>query len=489
MRVASDFDKVLPKLSGVCEAYGVAEFDCPTGRGHKSTYYPSTQEISCSDGECPEHELRNSLLMLNSDTPPRCDKSGQYMHDHRYCPSCLFWDRVQAAQQAERADAFLRELREQHLIQATRDGTVLSEALDRFPLHSAQEVSEREVVLDSLPGILGPPGTLTEVTGYRGSGKSLAIHGLAQAVAHGHKRMWGRPLRLHGPVLYVAREGRDGWTRRIKAWEAYHGEPAGEGVQFMHQSIDITRGDDLAALTTIVKHKAATVVVLDPVAMTGGGKEDEETYIAYRTSALALALATNTVVVLLTNTGHSVRTRGRNSSMLVDGVDVSLALVKDEKTGLVPVKSNKTRDTEDVDDLVLQFEGCGDTDPETGRFLSGVMVERDREEQLALAAEQEEKALEKARAVANAALTDRCACSVGALGTTTYPQGCPKGGATGDDMAEAAGIPRDDRDRSKRLSEIMQPLIRQGQVRKIGHTRGQRWHWGAEPKHRPESDA
>jgi hypothetical protein len=79
-------------------------------------------------------------------------------------------------------------------------------------------------------------------------------------------------------VVYVAREGIPGWTNRTRAWEAYHDREIGDGLLFMHDKLDILKEDDLAALSAILVHTKAVMLVLDPVSMTGGGKEDEENY-------------------------------------------------------------------------------------------------------------------------------------------------------------------------------------------------------------------
>ena len=141
------------------------------------------------------------------------------------------------------------------------------------------------------------------------------------------------------------------------------------------------------------------MLVLDPVSMTGGGKEDEENYQAYRAAALSLASERDLVVALLTNTGHAIRTRGRNSSMLVDGMDASVALVKDPKTGIVTVTDNKQRDMAGVGDLRLKFVGAGEMDEATGKHLSGVwapLTEDDKEELLAEEIERQRKRLNDA---------------------------------------------------------------------------------------------
>lgn len=403
--------------------------------------------------------------------PAVCRQAGDPAHASRQCVVC----RERELWVTEEGEQRVRNRKLERLQLAVSTG-LDSHALARLPLYPSSEVAARESLPDNLPGILGPGGTVTELTGYRGSGKSLFAHGLAQAVAHGFTEYVGLPLRLSGSVIYVAREGVPGWPRRVRAWVAHHGQRVGDGMQFIHDPIDITKPEDLAALAAIIAHTRAVMLVLDPVSMTGGHREDEENYQEYRAAALGLAMTHSINVVLLTNTGHAVRTRGRNSSMLVDGMDVSIALVKDEKTGIVEPVSNKERDMGKIGDLRMKFVGAGEIDPDTGKHLSGVLVQLTQEDKEELAREElarQMDELNKSLKLAKTAVLPRCSCSQTATGG-----GCEKGGATTAEVAAALGIDPADRERSKRVREALRPAVEHGYVRSIGKTQGLRWHYG-----------
>jgi hypothetical protein len=73
--------------------------------------------------------------------------------------------------------------------------------------------------------------------------------------------------------------------------------------------------------------------------------------------------------------------------MLVDGMDVSIALVNDEETGITKVVPNKGRDMAPLNDLRLKFVGAGEKDPDTREFLSGVVAPLTEEDKDAILAE------------------------------------------------------------------------------------------------------
>jgi hypothetical protein len=165
----------------------------------------------------------------------------------------------------------------------------------------------------------------------------------------------------------------------------------------------------------------------------------------------------------------------------VDGVDVSVALIKDEKTGLVDFFPNKGRDMGAIDDLQLKFVGAGEKDPDTDQFLSGVWVPLSDEEKKKQRAEklaEGVEALNRALNLATRVLLERCECPQGTSGAEKFPEGCDKGGATTATLAEELGLDLGDRKRSVRVKETLLPAIEQGLVRSVGQTQGLRWHWG-----------
>ena len=388
------------------------------------------------------------------------------------------WARLAANEELDRAWAEKQAL---DLKQAVEDGTALAEAQEMFPLVAARTVADRKIELDAIPGVLGPRGTVTEITGYRGAGKSLGTFGIAAAVGC-HQPTWqGLPVRDHGPVIYIAREGQAGWTRRVQAWEAYHHHRIEPGeVDFIERSLDVTRPHDLAALATMVRHHRAQAVVLDPTALTGGGDESYEQYSLLRRSAIELAADEKwkTRVILLTNSGHKDRTRGRNAAVLVDGADVSLAFVKQNEGQLnevIEVLTNKHRDTEPLV-LSLRFEGVGKIDPSTGKPLSGVLVKVGTDDRVHMEMQAVDDLWEKALAALREA---GCTCP-----EETYDPPCGHGIKPADFYA-ALGLHGEYA--SEKLKKGVRPLTRYDKIRTFGQTQGLRWHVGhaEQPKTSP----
>lgn len=442
------------------------------------------------EGGCDSARVRDELERLvgaRSIGVRPCPDAYRFEHQRGwdgYCPACEDYKAWTRLLREDRLREMYQAHRDQQRQRALLDGTALLEAQALLPFEAASLVAKREVPPDSLPGLLSQTGTATEWTGYRGSMKSLTALTVSAAIAEGQPEVFGLPLRLAGPVLYLAREGQPGWPRRLRAWEAFHERTAPDALLVEHEAFDITKDDDLAALVTLVHHHRAAMVVLDPVAMTGGGQEDQENYTEVRQGALDLAsnLRHPVLVLLLTNSGYAVRTRGRGSSTLVDGMDLSVSLVSDEHSGLVTVSPNKNRESAQVERLVLRFEGAGEVDPDDSRrFLSGVVVTVSEREQRRIRRAANDKAREAALGVVAPVLRERCVCPPGSSGTRRYPGGCPSGGATTEEMAHALGLPDGAEERrqwSRDVRAYLKPLTGDGTLRSTGHTKGLRWHWG-----------
>lgn len=269
---------------------------------------------------------------------------------------------------------------------------------ERFTVLSADDLRGVDALPDLVDGMVGPPGTLNMLNGYRGSMKSLTALGLAGAVGGGDTEVYGLAVTRACPVLYAYLEGASGLSRRLRAWEAHHSRPMA-GVHFIHGALDLKRPDDVRALALLSRKLGAGLVILDSVAKTGGGREDAEDFGAYRAGLEALRDATGAAVLVLHNSGHD-RSRARGHTTLVDGVDSAVVLVPRAATegGGTSVRDEKSRDTPALDDLQLAFEPAGPLNAATGKAWSGVVVRQTFTDSLntAMAAlnEAAEKALE-----------------------------------------------------------------------------------------------
>lgn len=273
------------------------------------------------------------------------------------------------------APAIVAEMDRQAFAAASAEGAEGdAELLGRFTVHVADDLREQAAMADIVESVVGPPGTLSMINGYRGSMKSLTTLGLAGAIATGMDTVYGLKVTAHVPVLYAYLEGASGLPRRLRAWEEYHGRPM-TGVHFIHDALNMRLPEDVRAMALLAKSVGAGVIVLDSVAKTGGGKEDAEDFGAYRAGLEALRDATGAAVLMLHNSGHD-KTRARGHSTLVDGVDSAVTLIPRALTegGGVSVKDEKSRDSKALDNFVVRFEGAGPLDVATQAPWSGVVV-------------------------------------------------------------------------------------------------------------------
>lgn len=247
-----------------------------------------------------------------------------------------------------------------------------------FTTYTADDIREQPMLPDMIDGLLGYQGTLNMVSGRRGSMKSLAAISIAGAVATGQRALWGLPVNVHGPVLYVYREGQQGLARRLVAWEDHYGTRL-DNVTFVHDAVNLREPEDVRRLALLTRSLGAVLVILDPVARTGGGKEDVEDFGNYRLGVEALRDHTGASVLLTHNAGHAQGNRGRGHSTLEDGMDscVSFAAQTDAQGGGVLLEDTKSRDGAPLPSIRLTFQPCGPVNPRTGEHWSGVPVVQD----------------------------------------------------------------------------------------------------------------
>ncbi|HYO18897.1 MAG TPA: AAA family ATPase [Dermatophilaceae bacterium] len=248
-----------------------------------------------------------------------------------------------------------------------------SDALARFQVFRPSDIRNNPIMPDMIEGLLGYQGSLNEFTGYLGSMKSLVLLSVCGAIAGGHAELWGLQVNVHGPVVLVYREGQQGITWRLNAWESYYGLMA-DNVVVIHDPMDMRRAEDVRDLAARVKAEEAVAVALDPVARTGGGAEDAEDFGAYRQGIEALRDATDASVIVNHNSGVHERARGRGHTTLPDGMDSIISFVKkrDDEGGGIALDNGKNRDQDALAGIRLMFHPCGPPNQKTGKPWSGV---------------------------------------------------------------------------------------------------------------------
>ena len=341
--------------------------------------------------------------------------------------------------EAERRVAFAKAL---------EDG---DEGESPFTTYVAGDVRGRTIEPDILDGVIAYQGSLNLIAGHRGSMKSLCGLSIAGAVASGQHSLWGLDINLNGPVLYVYREGQQGLTRRLVAWEAYHRRQM-KGVTFIHEPLDMREPEDVARLAILGKKLGAVLIILDPVARTGGGKEDAEDFGAYRLGLETLRDHTGAAVLVNHNTGHTAADRSRGHSTLEDAMDSCVAFIKRklEEGGGTVMTDTKGRDSAPLEDIILQFTGAGPKGKE-GQFQSGVPTVQSAQQEQGNAVRVLRKTIEPALALFALKGDD---------------------GATKAELVEAQQWP------TNNLNRTLEPYLRVGLIKRSGATAAARYFAG-----------
>ncbi len=183
------------------------------------------------------------------------------------------------------------------------------------------------------------PGDIGCIFGAPGAGKSLIAPFLAYAVAQGRDAFGMRVKQ--GGAFYVAAEDPHGMRGRVKALKAAYGNADGfrlvEGVSNLsHDS------PDLVALAEAVEAQRPALVILDTLAMSFPGLEENSAEAMGGVVAVARHLAQWGAAVLLVH--HDTKAEGgtpRGHSLLNGALDVALHVKRDE--GVIRAKLTKNR--------------------------------------------------------------------------------------------------------------------------------------------------
>lgn len=201
------------------------------------------------------------------------------------------------------------------------------------------------VTLDSLSAAFGDPGC----------GKSFLAIDLACHIATG--RPWrGQPVK-QGKVLYIAGEGKNGLSKRFKAWFEHHDE-APRNIKICTIPIALTDPAGMASLVSEIKAmpESPVLIVVDTINRNFGPGDENST--ADMTRAIAgldaLRIATGAAIFGLHHSGHNDKNRGRGSSVLRASLDCEFAVEKFDAT--VQVRCTKAKDFDHPPPLAWTLE-------------------------------------------------------------------------------------------------------------------------------------
>lgn len=201
-------------------------------------------------------------------------------------------------------------------------------------------------------------GTLVQMSGHPGDGKTFAALGMSCAVATG--RRWnGCDVPEAVPVLYVAAEGSSGVFSRLAAWCGHHGLAVSDLDGKFHvlpQPVQLGDREQVAQLRDAVRATGAGLVVLDTRARcTVGMEENSATEQGLAVAAAeSLIAATGATVMVVHHLGVGSN-RGRGSSAW-DGAVYSDLVLGRNRDGDVLIECVKHKDAPDGCKHLFQLE-------------------------------------------------------------------------------------------------------------------------------------
>lgn len=205
--------------------------------------------------------------------------------------------------------------------------------------------------------------TLGVIYGRPASGKSLYALDLACSVAAGIP-FHGRPTKQCS-VVYVAAEGSSGYQKRIAAWSAAHGHPDLSRLHILAYPVSMLDGYSAQILANIGTELGAGLVVLDTLARTmpGGDENGPKDMGRYVEAADRIKERTEATVLIL---HHEPRAGGnpRGHSSLDGAADTVVHITKasDMVTATMADPEGKQKDAKPADAQAFRISGDDRTD-------------------------------------------------------------------------------------------------------------------------------
>jgi len=252
-----------------------------------------------------------------------------------------------------------------------------------FTFKSAAEIMSTRRSIDwQIEGHVEKDST-TYVFGQTGTLKSFLVIDQACCTATGTP--WCGCNVARGPAFYIAGEGHSGLSRRLKAWELYHGVDLSDAPLFFSeqpaQFLDKSSAD---AVAKAVEQLAADfgsprLIIIDTLAKNlGDGDESSAADIGrFQTAIDGLRHQYGAAVIVVHHVGHGsgAQDRGRGSSALKAGVDGEYQMYLDGDDGVV-MHNTKAKDFSPPSDLRFRKQevvlpGWAD---ETGELLTSLVL-------------------------------------------------------------------------------------------------------------------
>lgn len=224
---------------------------------------------------------------------------------------------------------------------------------------------------------------LALVFGDPGCGKSFLAVDWACSVATG--RDYAGHKVKHGPVLYLAGEGRNGIARRLRAWTIRSGESLEDAPLYLSSGpaalCDLQSAAEVqAAVADLAEAEGSpALIVVDTLARNFGPGDENSTHdMSVAIQAMdALRSVHRCTILLVHHTGHADKTRARGAMALKGALDAEYRLERGED-GVTRLDSTKMKDAPEPPPMAfklrtveLGFED-DDGDPVTSAVLDAV---------------------------------------------------------------------------------------------------------------------
>jgi AAA domain len=204
-------------------------------------------------------------------------------------------------------------------------------------------------------------GTVNQLTGFWGTGKSFLALDWACCIATGRK--WQGHKVKAGNVLYVAAEGGSGIKKRVRAWKNRHGVESTASLTVIMQPVQVPDRSQVSKLVSIIKDKNVSLVIFDTQQRCTSGMDenfvkDASSFIDGLNAVRDAIEMEGTTVLVVHHTGYD-KSRGRGSTAVAAAMDGIFNIISTDPHQHMTLEHQKAKDTDTHDDIGLKLEGEG----------------------------------------------------------------------------------------------------------------------------------
>ncbi len=212
-----------------------------------------------------------------------------------------------------------------------------------FQLIKGSEIIDRPIQTDWLIEDFIPGDSTVLIFGEPASGKSLIALEMACCIASG--RDWTNKPVKQGEVAYIAGEGLNGLSKRLKALI----QENGLSVDHLHcstSSMDLMFSESVDQVINTVRYiEGLRLIIIDTLHRNFTGDESSSRDIACVLKHCdQLRLATGATIMLIHHSGHGDKNRSRGSSSIKGAMDAEYQV--SQTNGVIKIHCTKMKDDE-----------------------------------------------------------------------------------------------------------------------------------------------